>query len=434
MSDKFHSVDGVKGLRYREHPTRMHNRKADRYFVARYCRNGKTFTEAFGWASEGWNIEKCTDQINKLRTNYRKGDGPSTLAGLREEYKRQQDEEARQRSMDDIRAITFADFFRTYYLPKAQKTKRTWRDDEIRAEKRIIPAIGGIPLDAITHDVIEEFRDSLYADGLADATVLQYLAILRRSFNVASMTSLDGVLLFRGESPVRGIRKPRPENARDRFLTRTEAQSLIDRCLEHVAAPVRKNHSHLWMDLHDAMLLALYAGLRVGEIQRLEWPDVNLFSGHITIRREKDRKPGGAVPANADLVDVFRRRMQGRGRGEQLVFMPVNGGKQRENISHLFAQLVDELGLNADVTDKRHKIVFHSLRHTFASWMALDGVDIYRIKELMRHKTISMTMRYAHLIPDAKRDAVEGISLRNAPKTGQLLHLPNAKTAHTPFK
>ncbi|MFV0348195.1 MAG: tyrosine-type recombinase/integrase, partial [Halodesulfovibrio sp.] len=111
----------------------------------------------------------------------------------------------------------------------------------------------------------------------------------------------------------------------------------------------------------------------------------------------------------------------------------VNGGKQRENISHLFTQLVDELGLNADVTDKRHKIVFHTLRHTFASWMAIDGVDIYRIKELMRHKTISMTMRYAKLSPDANRSAVEGLSLRNAPKAGQLLNLADAKAANSPL-
>jgi integrase len=50
------------------------------------------------------------------------------------------------------------------------------------------------------------------------------------------------------------------------------------------------------------------------------------------------------------------------------------------------------------------------LRHTFASWLALAGVDIYRIKTLMRHKTIDMTMRYAHLLPDATRQAVYNLT------------------------
>ena len=59
--------------------------------------------------------------------------------------------------------------------------------------------------------------------------------------------------------------------------------------------------------------------------------------------------------------------------------------------------------------DARHKVVFHTLRHTFASWLAMAGTDIYRIKTLMRHKTITMTMRYAHLIPDATRAAVHNL-------------------------
>jgi len=67
---------------------------------------------------------------------------------------------------------------------------------------------------------------------------------------------------------------------------------------------------------------------------------------------------------------------------------------------------VDSIGLNDGVDDPRQRVVFHTLRHTFASWLAMSGTDIYTIKELMRHKTLTMTMRYAHLIPDAKRRAV----------------------------
>lgn len=76
---------------------------------------------------------------------------------------------------------------------------------------------------------------------------------------------------------------------------------------------------------------------------------------------------------------------------------------QQSHIQNFLDELCDK-GLKA--TDRQRRIVFHSLRHTFASWMALAGVDIYRIKTLMRHKTLEMTMRYAHLIPDATHDAV----------------------------
>jgi integrase len=91
-----------------------------------------------------------------------------------------------------------------------------------------------------------------------------------------------------------------------------------------------------------------------------------------------------------------------------MVFPPIFGQGLRENMSHLFAELVDRIGFNKGLPkdDRQRRVVFHALRHAFASWLALAGVDIYRIKTLMRHKTLDMTMRYAHLIPDATHEAV----------------------------
>ena len=78
-------------------------------------------------------------------------------------------------------------------------------------------------------------------------------------------------------------------------------------------------------------------------------------------------------------------------------------------------ELANQLKLNDGIEDPRQRVVFHTLRHTVASWLALDGTDIYMIMKLMRHKTISMTMRYAHLIPDAKRRAVEDLCSTTPP-------------------
>ena len=123
------------------------------------------------------------------------------------------------------------------------------------------------------------------------------------------------------------------------------------------------------------------------------------------------RKPGGKVPLNDAALGIFaaRRQRQG-GKGGERVFPPVAGGAERSHLSAQFAKLVGELGFNDGIEDTRHKIVFHSLRHTFASWLALAGTDIYRIKTLMRHRNIQMTMRYAHLIPDATREAVHKLT------------------------
>jgi integrase len=66
--------------------------------------------------------------------------------------------------------------------------------------------------------------------------------------------------------------------------------------------------------------------------------------------------------------------------------------------------------VNVGITERRQKVTFHTLRHTFASWLAIQGTPILAIKELLGHKSLAMTERYSHLIPDMKREAVAGIA------------------------
>jgi site-specific recombinase XerD len=64
-------------------------------------------------------------------------------------------------------------------------------------------------------------------------------------------------------------------------------------------------------------------------------------------------------------------------------------------------------GLNDGITDSTYRVVFHTLRHTFASHLVIAGVDLYRVQKLMRHKTAAMTQKYAHLRPQHTVDSVE---------------------------
>ena len=89
-------------------------------------------------------------------------------------------------------------------------------------------------------------------------------------------------------------------------------------------------------------------------------------------------------------------------------------------VSDTFARTVDELGLNntgeviqdkdgndipVRITDARQKVVFHTLRHTFASWLVQQGTPLYTVAELMGHSTLEMSRRYSHLAPDTLRKA-----------------------------
>jgi len=68
--------------------------------------------------------------------------------------------------------------------------------------------------------------------------------------------------------------------------------------------------------------------------------------------------------------------------------------------------------LNDGITDLRHKVVFHTLRHTFASWMVQGGTPLALVSQMMGHSNLQVTMRYAHLAPSQAREAVDLIATR----------------------
>jgi site-specific recombinase XerD len=106
------------------------------------------------------------------------------------------------------------------------------------------------------------------------------------------------------------------------------------------------------------------------------------------------------------------RRMLSERKSEQAkghVFT-TSDGKQIKKISNSYQRAVERLGFNANVTDRRQKVVFHTLRHTYASRLVMAGVDLYTVQRLMGHKDITMTRRYAHLAPEHLDKAVSVLS------------------------
>ena len=394
---KWHQAQ-YPGIRYREHGTRkIKNGQADRYFSMRYRVAGKRIEEALGWTSEGWNAEKAHGVLARIKENVRTGLGPRTLAELRKQAAAAHQEDTRAAHKAAIEAMTLDRFFLDYYIPRAQREKRSWVTDRNRYAKLIGPQFGHMCLTEITPEDLQEFVNELADSGAAPATVKHYLAIIRRAFNVATETRREGAALFSGQNPAQGVRLPAVRNSRERFLSGDEAD-LLTSAAKTLTSP----------DLHDAIVLSLYTGLRLGELRRLTWLEIDFTSAMVTVMDEAQRKPGGKVPLNDVALDILRGRKAKATGPAGLVFPPLWGENLRENLSHEFRRLVNRVGLNEGLeqNDRQRRVVFHTLRHTFASWLALAGVDIYRIKTLMRHKTLAMTMRYAHLIPDATRDAV----------------------------
>ncbi len=81
-------ASNIKGVKYRQHETRKHGKQKDKYFIIRYALNGKTKTEAVGWASEGWTLKEAKKIRNQITKNIRLGLHPQSLKEIREENER----------------------------------------------------------------------------------------------------------------------------------------------------------------------------------------------------------------------------------------------------------------------------------------------------------------------------------------------------------
>jgi integrase len=142
--------------------------------------------------------------------------------------------------------------------------------------------------------------------------------------------------------------------------------------------------------------------MRADECFSLLWGHVDFDQGLLHVA-----DPKGGPPRDVYMTERVREMLQAKKEGGKadLVFKARHGDKIPE-ASKSFLRTVNKLGLNDGIEDRRQKVMFHTLRHTFASWLAIQGTPILEIKELLGHATLAMTERYAHLIPDQKRMSI----------------------------
>ena len=389
------------GVRYREHETRKHGVKFDQYFTIRYKRDGKDKEEGLGWASEGWTAKKAYERLAAIKRNIRDGQGPQTLA-----EKRELEKAAREQAEQEN--ITFGHYFENEYSPtsKIGKKKGTTRKESEHFKKWIEPVIGNIPLKDVKPFAIEKIKKNVLSAGNAPRTLQYIFATIRQAWNMARR---DGLVM--GDSPTKLVKVPKIDNKRVRFLSHKEAESLLS-ALEGKDALA-----------HDMALVSLHSGLRFGEIAALKWSHIDTDRGIITVMDPKGVK-GRAAFMTARMQEMFKG-MKRRG-PDGYVFPKRYGESKNDRLNEppkAFSIVVKDLKLNEGIEDRRQKVSFHTLRHTFASWHAEAGTDLYTLKELMGHSVIAMTERYAHLgngtLQNATRTLEEAIKRAEQKEEGQ---------------
>jgi len=198
--------------------------------------------------------------------------------------------------------------------------------------------------------------------------------------------------LVAGDCPVLQVKRPKADNRRVRFLSPAEAARLL------TALKVRSQ------DAHDLALMSLFTGLRRGECLALTWADLDFENGLIFVKDTKNKNNRHAF-MTAEVRAMLARRREARPEATWVFYGCLNGNKSKA-ASLPFQETVKALGLNEGITDPRQTVVFHTLRHTFVSWLVMKGQPLYTVSQLMGHRDFKMTERYAHLAPEAQRAAV----------------------------
>jgi integrase len=331
--------------------------RPERIYYIVYRKHGKLIEEKAG---RQFKNDMTPARAARLRTQRIEGDEPTN-------------QEQREAARQTQEIWTFGRLWDEY---RVSKTLKGISQDRSRFERYIRPLWG----DKEPHELAALEIDRLrlrFLKGKSPQTVKLTLSLLRRIINFGVKRQLCKPLCFH-------LEMPKVNNLKTEDLNPEQLARLLG-AIEQDANVQAANF----------MKLALFTGMRRGELFRLQWQDLDFERGFIHIRDPKgghDEKIPLNEPARALIVSHPRT-------DSPFVFPGRNGGR-RVDINKQVNRIKRMAGLPQDFR------ALHGLRHVYASMLASSGqVDLYTLQKLLTHKSSAMTMRYAHLRDEALRNA-----------------------------
>ena len=240
---------------------------------------------------------------------------------------------------------------------KEDVTKLRWLDQFLRDK----------PLTSITRSTIDRITDAKLAEGLSNATVNRTLEVLRAILKKC----VDDWEWLERAPKVRMLKEP---IRRIRFLTREEADRLLDALPEHLA---------------DMASFTLATGLRAANVTGLQWTQVDLVRRVAWVHPDQAKaRKAIPVPLNTEAVLLIRKRL---GKHPTHVFSYRERAIKQVSTKTWYAALK-----RAGIEDFR----WHDLRHTWASWHVQNGTPLFALQEMGGWSSVEMVRRYAHLAAD----------------------------------
>ena len=293
---------------------------------------------------------------------------------------------------------TLSDAIKRYsdqYLPQLKDAAKrsqhlSWWDNQI----------GHIRLSNIKSDTISKCRSILQTQPStfgrhqgrprSDATVNRYLASLSAMFTFA-VNEWEWV----DKNPCSKLKKLREGSGRTRFLIQDEPSSLLTACRAEVDHP----------ELELIVLIAMTTGMRRGEILNLRQSDIDRKRGRILIRESKNGD-SRSVPLVSQVQSALNALSTVTSIRRDALLFPQPGTNSEKPL--VIDRLWQRARAAAELTDFR----FHDLRHTAASYLAMEGAGLREIADILGHKTLAMVKRYSHLTEDHKHKTVSRMANR----------------------
>ncbi len=359
-------------------------------FYIRYKLNGKPIREKVGSEKEGVNAAYA----NKIRAKR------TSIDRLKEDapmFMKQ-------------KLPTFDECFNLYY--KSIETKSDSLNTKRRYELHIKPTFGHIKIDNISTQMIEDFK--LKAKKLkslktgreyAPKTINDWINVIGTVFNyMISKKDMN----IKNPAIATKVEREKVDNDRERYLGLDEIKKIwdaLDNRREYFDNQIRIEVTE---NIKVFRALSLSTGARLRSVLTISKADVNLNTNTIIIKNHKsNRTYNGYI--HPVYKEIIAKRVEKLSPTDYLVNSSAEE-LSRNSINKVLQPIFDKLfNQGLKVEDSKRRVVIHTLRHTFASQLAIQGTPIYTIMKLMDHADISQTIRYAKLSPDSGRDAVRSL-------------------------
>lgn len=294
--------------------------------------------------------------------------------------------------------------------------ERKRADEDLRRLKLHFEKWYKLSLSDITHKRLMDWRQERLSSGISPRTINKDIAIL---LSVMSHAVRVGVI---EKNPLNGWSQLKVDmRAKVRFLSQEEELALRQFLEERESDAIEGRESYnqwrsergkellplltdeMFSDhLYPLVILAIHTGCRPEELLRLEWHDVDLRHKSVTVRGEISKSGRTRhVPLSSEAVDTIKRWKNSPGSKSSGLVFPGKKGQVMDRMPRAVTRAIRSAGIE--------NFRPYDFRHTFASRLALGGVDLNTIRELMGHEDIAMTLIYAHLTHDHRKEAISSV-------------------------